>query len=164
MKMEYKNIFEKIGYGKEKLVRENGVRVMIIDFIYLMLMQKNKWGRRRRGTDEDFRQAIRTLKHAASELRVAIMVLVNMPQSISPGQSPVPTLINLYEQGLDYDLLKENVDMVWMLYRPGMYGLTNDNSKAELIVAHNAHGDRDLVIDLKFETDYARFTDSPDEM
>lgn len=148
----------------EKLVRENGVRVMIIDFIYLMLMQKNKWGRRRRGTDEDFRQAIRTLKHAASELRVAIMILVNMPQSISPGQSPVPTLINLYEQGLDYDVLKENVDMVWMLYRPGMYGLTNDNSKAKLIVAHNAHGDRDLVIDLKFEADYARFTDSPDEM
>ena len=145
----------------EKLVKENGVKVIIIDYVQLMNAPKAV---KNQGREEELRYIVKMLKQTASELNVPIIVLSILSKFINRELSPVPTLNNLYEQGLDFDFLKENVDMVWMLHRPGLYSLSKDNSKAELIVAHNAHGDRDLVIALKFETDYARFTDSPDEM
>lgn len=145
----------------EKLVKENGVKVIIIDYMQLMNAPQAVKNQSRK---EELRHIVKILKQTAMELNVAIIGLSMLVRNTFLKPSPEPTLEQLYEQGLDFDFLKDNVDMVWMLNRPEMYGFLKDNSKAELIVAHNAHGDRDLVIDLKFEADYARFTDSPDEM
>ena len=145
----------------EKLVKENGVKVIIIDYMQLMNAPQAVKNQSRK---EELRHIVKILKQTAMELNVAIIGLSMLVRNTFLKPSPEPTLEQLYEQGLDFDFLKDNVDMVWMLNRPEMYGFLKDNSKAELIVAHNAHGDRDLVIDLKFETDYARFTDSPDKM
>lgn len=141
----------------EKLVKENGVKVIIIDFVQLLTIPEGDWELDR---EEELRQIVSALKRTASELNVVIIGLSSLSKYFNSEQTNVPSLYNLYRLGLDLDFIKKNVDMIWLLYRPGIYGLTNDDSRAELIVAHNTHGISDIVIGMKFETGYTRFTDS----
>jgi replicative DNA helicase len=102
--------------------------------------------------------AVRALKALAVERDVALLVIAQLPNHQANRPDPRPTLDDLGGLGA----VKQNADVVLMLYREEMYRPGQGVEGAtELIVAKNRNGPTGFV-DLYFYPQWLRFVDMLD--
>lgn len=138
------------------LVENNGVRVIFIDFIQLLY-----WRRYMKWEDIDSRKEMKRtlteLKQTAEDLGIAIVALTQLPHTIERMEKEISLEDLMKRLDIDQDIINDHVDMIWLLYRPDYYGLSDGRERAELNVVHNIHGRRNLTFDLRFIPEYVDF-------
>ena len=146
-----------------RMVREKGVKVIMIDYLQLMNANGAKFGSRQ----EEVSTISRSLKGLAKELNIPILALSQLNRSVENrdngdnGGGKRPQLSDLRESGA----IEQDADMVCMIHRPEYYKLYKDvhgNSTkgiAEIIIAKHRNGQVGDVR-LRFISEYARFANA----
>jgi replicative DNA helicase len=140
-----------------RLVAQNGVKIIIIDYLQLMTGNFNE---KTSGTREQEVSAIsRSLKALAKDLNVPIIALSQLNRSVETrAGTKRPQLSDLRESGA----IEQDADIVIFIHRPEKYGLeTQKKGLAEIIIAKHRNG-AVTDIDLKFIETYAKFTEWDD--
>lgn len=150
-----------------RLVREHGIKLIMIDYLQLMNASGMKFGSRQ----EEVSNISRSLKGLAKELNIPIIALSQLNRSVEKRDASTegtdakrPQLSDLRESGA----IEQDADMVCFIHRPEYYKIFQDekgrNMKgmAEFIIAKHRNGKVDTVI-LKFRHEYARFSDPDDD-
>lgn len=142
-----------------RLVREHGVKILIIDYLQLMNASGMKFGSR----EQEVSMISRNLKQLAKELNIPIIALSQLNRSVenrgTDSQSKRPQLSDLRESGA----IEQDADIVCFIHRPEYYlhsgedGEGNDiRGLALFIVAKHRSGKVDDV-KMRFISQYARF-------
>ncbi|MBO4690125.1 MAG: replicative DNA helicase [Paludibacteraceae bacterium] len=141
-----------------KLVREHGVRMIIIDYLQLMNAQGSSFGSR----EQEVSIISRSLKALAKELDIPIIALSQLNRGVESRQGiegKTPQLSDLRESGA----IEQDADMVCFIHRPEYYHIYNDekNGKdlrglAQIIIAKHRNGATDSIW-LRFRGKYAKF-------
>ncbi len=151
-----------------RLVRDYGVKMIIIDYLQLM----NASGMSYNSRQEEVSTISRSLKGLAKELNIPIIALSQLNRSVeqrSSGNpespdSKRPQLSDLRESGA----IEQDADMVCFIHRPEYYKIPKDNHGndtkgiAEIIIAKHRNGAVGDVR-LRFRSEYARFVNIEDE-
>lgn len=150
-----------------RLVREEGVKIIMIDYLQLMNAQGMKFS----GRQEEVSTISRSLKGLAKELNIPILALSQLNRGIdnrvagdAEGKGTNrPQLSDLRESGA----IEQDADMVLFIHRPEYYHIYQDpktgrdlRGKAEIIIAKHRNGRLDDVV-LTFKGKYTRF-ENPD--
>jgi len=143
-----------------RLVREHGIKIIIIDYLQLMNASGMKFGSR----EQEVSMISRSLKQLAKELNIPIIALSQLNRSVeSRGadskEGKRPQLSDLRESGA----IEQDADIVCFIHRPEYYlhsstdAAGNDiRGLAEFIVAKHRSGRVD-DIKLRFRNKFARF-------
>lgn len=141
-----------------KLVREHGIRMIIIDYLQLMNAQGSSFGSR----EQEVSIISRNLKALAKELDIPIIALSQLNRGVESRQGiegKTPQLSDLRESGA----IEQDADMVCFIHRPEYYHLYNDEKSgkdlrglAQIIVAKHRNGATDSIW-LRFRGKYAKF-------
>lgn len=124
-----------------KLVRENGVKIIVVDYLQLMRSGMNIMNR-----EQEIAEISRGLKGLAKELDVPIMALSQLSRVVESRGDKKPQLSDLRESGQ----IEQDADMVMFCYRPEYYGVTDYEVGAEnfdtrglfmLIIAKHRNGE-----------------------
>ncbi|WP_077196664.1 replicative DNA helicase [Prevotella ihumii] len=146
-----------------RLVREHGIKVLMID--YLQLMNAN--GMRFNNRQEEVSTISRSLKGLAKELNIPVLALSQLSRNVEQREGPEgkrPQLSDLRESGA----IEQDADMVLFVHRPEYYHIYQDekgndlHGKAQIIIAKHRKGATGDVL-LEFKGEYTRFA-NPDEM
>ena len=149
-----------------RLVKEHGVRLIMIDYLQLMNASGMSFGSRQ----EEVSTISRSLKGLAKELNIPILALSQLNRGVEnrPGgenalDSKRPQLSDLRESGA----IEQDADMVIFIHRPEYYHLYKDENgndlrgKAVIIIAKHRNGAVGDVL-LTFKGQYARFENPND--
>ncbi len=145
-----------------RLVREHGVRLIMID--YLQLMNAN--GMRFSSRQEEVSTISRSLKGLAKELDVPILALSQLNRGVEAREGfegKRPQLSDLRESGA----IEQDADMVLFVHRPEYYHLYADENgrdmhgMAQIIIAKHRKGATGDVL-LSFRGEYTRFENPED--
>ena len=145
-----------------RLVREHGVKIIMIDYLQLMNASGMSFGSRQ----EEVSTISRSLKGLAKELCIPIIALSQLNRGVESREGidgKRPQLSDLRESGA----IEQDADMVCFIHRPEYYKIFQDekgrdlHGMAEIIIAKHRNGAVGDVL-LKFRAEYARFQD-PDE-
>jgi replicative DNA helicase len=127
----------------QKQIQENGVKVIIID--YLQMMSSNKY---RNNREAEISYITSELKNIAKDFNVCVIVSSQLSRAIETRSGPMlPQLSDLRDSGS----IEQNADKVIFINRPEYYGITNDeNGKStfgliHLILAKNKIGGLGMV-------------------
>ena len=141
-----------------KLVREHGVRMIIIDYLQLMNASGTSFGSR----EQEVSIISRGLKGLAKELDIPIIALSQLNRGVEARQGvegKTPQLSDLRESGA----IEQDADRVCFIHRPEYYHLYNDDKTgkdlrglAQIIVAKHRNGATDSIW-LRFRGKYAKF-------
>ena len=141
-----------------KLVREHGIRMIIIDYLQLMNAQGSSFGSR----EQEVSIISRNLKALAKELDIPIIALSQLNRGVESRQGiegKTPQLSDLRESGA----IEQDADMVCFIHRPEYYHLYSDEKTgkdlrglAQIIVAKHRNGATDSIW-LRFRGTYAKF-------
>lgn len=149
-----------------RLVREHGIKIIIIDYLQLMNASGMKFGSR----EQEVSMISRSLKQLAKELNIPIIALSQLNRSVeSRGadskEGKRPQLSDLRESGA----IEQDADIVCFIHRPEYYlrsgtdGTDRDiRGLAEFIVAKHRSGRVDDV-ELRFKAKFARFENWSEE-
>lgn len=149
-----------------RLVREHGVKVIMID--YLQLMNAN--GMRFNSRQEEVSTISRSLKGLAKELNIPILALSQLNRSVEQRDSSNgidgkrPQLSDLRESGA----IEQDADMVLFVHRPEYYHIMQDEKgndlrgMAQIIIAKHRKGATGDVL-LKFRGEFTRFSNPEDD-
>jgi len=137
------NSFTALKAHCQKQIKENGVKVIIVD--YLQMMSSNKY---RNSRELEISFISRELKNIAKDFNVCVVASSQLSRAVeSRGGSKYPQLSDLRESGA----IEQDADKVIFIYRPEYYGLECDeegNSTAgltEIILAKNRNGSLGIV-------------------
>ena len=142
-----------------RLVREHGVKLIMID--YLQLMNAN--GMRFSSRQEEVSTISRSLKGLAKELDIPILALSQLNRGLearSGADGKRPMLSDLRESGA----IEQDADMVLFVHRPEKFGLLKGpngedyKGKAEIVIAKHRKGATGIVL-LNFKGEFTRFED-----
>lgn len=145
-----------------RLVREHGVKIILIDYLQLMNASGMSFGSRQ----EEVSTISRSLKGLAKELNIPIIALSQLNRGVENREGidgKRPQLSDLRESGA----IEQDADMVCFIHRPEYYKIYQDekghdlHGMAEIIIAKHRNGAVGDVL-LKFRGEYARFQD-PEE-
>lgn len=138
-----------------RLVREHGVKLIMIDYLQLMNATGMKFGSR----EQEVSTISRSLKALAKELNIPIIALSQLNRSTETREDKRPVLSDLRESGA----IEQDADMVCFIHRPEYYTRSTEDEhgndirgKAELIIAKHRSGAVGTV-DLRFVSKFARF-------
>ncbi|MGL5317473.1 MAG: replicative DNA helicase [Bacteroidales bacterium] len=143
-----------------RLVREHGVKVLIIDYLQLMNASGMNIGSR----EQEVSTISRSLKGLAKELNIPVIALSQLNRSVesrtgtSVADSKRPQLSDLRESGA----IEQDADMVCFIHRPEYYKIYEDEQgndlrgMAELIIAKHRNGAVGDVR-LRFRGEYTKF-------
>lgn len=139
-----------------RLVREHGVKIIIIDYLQLMNASGMKFGSR----EQEVSMISRSLKQLAKELSIPIIALSQLNRSVeNRTDGKRPQLSDLRESGA----IEQDADIVCFIHRPEYYTKASEDSEgndirglAEFIVAKHRSGSVD-DIKLRFVGQFARF-------
>ena len=141
-----------------KLVKEQGVQMIIIDYLQLM-----RSGMKTQSREQEIAEISRGLKIIAKELNVPVIALSQLSRNVEQrGGDKKPNLSDLRESGQ----IEQDADMVLFCYRPEYYGLTETmigdrefsaQGLFVLIVAKHRNGELG-EIPLKFVGEQAKIT------
>ncbi len=146
-----------------RLVREHGIRIIIIDYLQLMNASGMGFGSR----EQEVSMISRSLKGLAKELNIPIIALSQLNRGVESRQGNEgkrPQLSDLRESGA----IEQDADMVCFIHRPEYYKIFEDSNGqsliglAEIIIAKHRNGAVGDVR-LRFKSDYARFQNVDDE-
>ena len=152
-----------------RLVRDYGVKMIIIDYLQLM----NASGMSYNSRQEEVSTISRSLKGLAKELNIPIIALSQLNRSVEQRTSNTPDnpdskrpqLSDLRESGA----IEQDADMVCFIHRPEYYKIYKDQYNndlkgiAEIIIAKHRNGAVGDVR-LRFRGEHARFMNLDDEV
>ena len=147
-----------------RLVREQGVKIIMLDYLQLMNASGMKFGNRQ----EEVSTISRSLKGLAKELNIPILALSQLNRGVENregNEGKRPQLSDLRESGA----IEQDADMVCFIHRPEYYHIYEDQNhrdlrkKAEIIIAKHRNGAVGDVL-LTFKGEYTRFQDPDDEI
>jgi len=145
-----------------RLVREHGVKIIMID--YLQLMNAN--GMRFSSRQEEVSTISRSLKGLAKELDIPILALSQLNRGVESRdglEGKRPQLSDLRESGA----IEQDADMVLFVHRPEYYHIYQDDKgrdlhgMAQIIIAKHRKGATGDVL-LTFRGEFTRF-ENPDD-
>ena len=145
-----------------RLVREHGVKLIMID--YLQLMNAN--GMRFSSRQEEVSTISRSLKGLAKELDIPILALSQLNRGVEAREGlegKRPQLSDLRESGA----IEQDADMVLFVHRPEYYHIYSDENgrdlrgMAQIIIAKHRKGATGDVL-LTFKGEFTRF-ENPEE-
>ena len=140
-----------------RLVRNNGVQLIIIDYLQLMVGPPELKGMR----EQEVSTISRSLKSIAKELNVPIIALSQLNRAVETrGGNKRPQLSDLRESGA----IEQDADIVMFIHRPEMMGVKDENTYdgyTELIIAKHRNGEvKDVK--MRFLASEVRFVDEND--
>ena len=145
-----------------RLVREHGVKIIMID--YLQLMNAN--GMRFSSRQEEVSTISRSLKGLAKELDIPIIALSQLNRGVESREGlegKRPQLSDLRESGA----IEQDADMVIFVHRPEYYHIYQDDNgrdlhgMAQIIIAKHRKGATGDVL-LTFRGEFTRFENPED--
>jgi replicative DNA helicase len=142
-----------------RLVREHGIKIIIIDYLQLM----NASGMSFNSREQEVSIISRSLKGLAKDLDIPIIALSQLNRQVENtkgdgADAKRPQLSNLRESGA----IEQDADMVCFIHRPEYYGIYEDSTgndlrgKAEVIIAKHRNGAVGSIW-LRFRGEYAQF-------
>lgn len=145
-----------------RLVRERGVKLIIIDYLQLMNASGLKLGSR----EQEVSTISRSLKGLAKELNIPIIALSQLNRSTETREDKRPVLSDLRESGA----IEQDADIVCFIHRPAYYTKSdvdaagnNIKELAEFIIAKHRSGAVDTV-NMRFVSQFARFENWDDRL
>ena len=148
-----------------RMVREHGVKIIIIDYLQLMNATGMKFGSR----EQEVSTISRNLKQLAKELEIPIIALSQLNRSVETRAADDklgkrPQLSDLRESGA----IEQDADIVCFIHRPEYYTKSSVDAEgnnikgvAEFIVAKHRSGATETV-NLRFVSQFARFENDDD--
>lgn len=145
-----------------RLVREHGVKLIMIDYLQLM----NGGGTRFSSRQEEVSTISRSLKGLAKELDIPIIALSQLNRGVEAREGlegKRPQLSDLRESGA----IEQDADMVIFVHRPEYYRIYQDENgrdlhgMAQIIIAKHRKGATGDVL-LNFRGEFTRF-ENPEE-
>jgi replicative DNA helicase len=147
-----------------RLVREKGVKLIMIDYLQLMTAS----GMRYNSRQEEVSLISRSLKGLAKELDIPVLALSQLNRGVEGrvgAEGKRPQLSDLRESGA----IEQDADMVVFLHRPEYYhilmsedGLIDYQGKAEVIIAKHRKGATGIIM-MNFKGEYTRFENDDDQ-
>lgn len=147
-----------------RLVRENGVKLIIIDYLQLMNASGMKFGSR----EQEVSTISRNLKGLAKELDIPIIALSQLNRSVETRDDKHgkrPQLSDLRESGA----IEQDADIVCFIHRPEYYFKSKKDPEgkdiqglAEFIIAKHRSGSTGDV-EMRFRGQFARFENMDDQ-
>lgn len=140
-----------------RLVTNNHVKLIIIDYLQLMTGPPELKGMR----EQEVSHISRQLKSIAKELNIPIIALSQLNRAVETrGGNKRPQLSDLRESGA----IEQDADIVMFIHRPEMMGVQDENTypgQTDLIIAKHRNGE---VCDVKmrFIAEEVRFVDEND--
>jgi replicative DNA helicase len=140
-----------------RLVRNNDVKLIIIDYLQLMVGPPELRGMR----EQEVSTISRSLKSIAKELNIPIIALSQLNRMVETrGGNKRPQLSDLRESGA----IEQDADIVMFIHRPEMLGVEDDSMPpgyTQLIIAKHRNGEvKD--IDMRFLSKEVKFFDIED--
>ncbi|MFQ5602009.1 MAG: replicative DNA helicase [bacterium] len=133
-----------------RLKAEKDVGMLIIDYMQLAKGPKTAESRQ-----IEISLISQSLKALAKELEIPVVALSQLSRAVeSRGGDRRPILSDLRESGA----IEQDADVVMFIYRPEVYGPTEDLGIAEIIIAKQRNGPTGTE-KLHFHKDYVRFVD-----
>ena len=145
-----------------RLVREKGVKLLMIDYLQLMNANGMKFGSRQ----EEVSTISRSLKGLAKELNIPVLALSQLSRNVENREGlegKRPQLSDLRESGA----IEQDADMVLFVHRPEYYHIYQDekgndlHGMAQIIIAKHRKGATGDVL-LNFRGEFTRFQDPQD--
>ncbi len=141
-----------------RLKMKHDIQMVAIDYLQLMQGTAETRGNRQ----EEISTISRQLKALAKELKVPIIALSQLSRNVeNRGGDKRPLLSDLRDSGA----IEQDADMVMFIYRPGYYGILEDNDHseypkdyAELNIAKHRNGST-AVVELRTKLQFAQFLD-----
>lgn len=139
----------------KRLVREKGVEIIFVD--YLQLMHSGKPQQGGFSKVQEVTEISNTLKTTAKDLKVPIIALAQLNRNLMTraGSNGKPVLSDLKDSGS----IEQDADMVIFIHRPGMLGMSEDLSEAEILIAKNRSGQVGSI-PMRYNGDLVRFEDA----
>ncbi len=146
-----------------RLVKEHGVKIIMIDYLQLMNASGMQFGSR----EQEVSTISRSLKGLAKELNIPIIALSQLNRGVEArqGEGKKPQLSDLRESGA----IEQDADMVCFIHRPEYYKIYEDEKGndlrglAEIIIAKHRSGAVGDVR-LKFRGEFVRFQNIDDDL
>lgn len=144
----------------KKLVKQKGVRLVVVDYLQLMQGPSELRGMR----EQEVAAISRTLKATAKEMNVPIIALSQLSRQSEnrQGSNRRPQLSDLRESGS----IEQDADMVVFIHRYDYQGLSDnpdDVGRTQIIIAKHRNG-AIADIDMKFRADEVRFVDESESL
>lgn len=145
-----------------RLVREKGIRLIIIDYLQLMNGREDRYSSR----EQEVSTISRSLKGLAKELDIPILALSQLNRGVESREGlegKRPQLSDLRESGA----IEQDADMVIFVHRPEYYHIYQDDNghdlrgMAQIIIAKHRKGSTGDVL-LTFRGEYTRFENPED--
>lgn len=142
-----------------RLVREHGVKMIMIDYLQLMTASGANFNSRQ----EEVSLISKSLKGLAKELNIPIIALSQLNRGVESregNEGKRPQLSDLRESGA----IEQDADIVCFIHRPEYYGFKQDEQghdlrgTAEFIIAKHRNGAVGIV-NMRFRSEFARFED-----
>lgn len=142
------------------LVKQKGVRLIIVDYLQLMQGPSDTKGMR----EQEVAAISRMLKGTAKELNVAIIALSQLSRNSvqRQGGGGKPILSDLRESGS----IEQDADMVIFIHRPDFLGLSEgpqDKEKTQIIIAKHRNGET-KDIDMLYKGERLKFVEVSDAL
>lgn len=138
-----------------RLVREHGVKIIIIDYLQLMNATGMKFGSR----EQEVSTISRSLKALAKELNIPVIALSQLNRSTTTRDDKRPILSDLRESGA----IEQDADFVAFIHRPEYYTHSSEDAEgndirglAEFIIAKHRSGQVGTV-KMRFTSQFVRF-------
>ena len=147
-----------------RLVKEHGVKIIIIDYLQLMNATGMKFGSR----EQEVSMISRSLKQLAKELKIPVIALSQLSRKVEERNdgNKRPQLSDLRESGA----IEQDADIVCFIHRPEYYTRSTTDAEnrdirgmAEFIVAKHRSGSVD-DIEMTFVARFARFQNRSEPM
>jgi len=144
----------------KKLVKQKGVRLIVVDYLQLMQGPSELRGMR----EQEVAAISRTLKATAKEMNVPIIALSQLSRQSEnrQGSNRRPQLSDLRESGS----IEQDADMVIFIHRYDYQGLSDnpeDVGRTQIIIAKHRNG-AIADVDMMFRADEVRFVDLSDSL
>ena len=121
-----------------RLKREQGLDLIVVDYIQLMQGSKEYRGNR----VQEVSELSRGLKALARELDIPVVVLSQLSRAVEMRAEKKPQLSDLRESGS----IEQDADIVMFLYREEYYNKESEKENlAEIIIAKNRNGATGIV-------------------
>ena len=147
-----------------RLVKEHGVKIIIIDYLQLMNATGMKFGSR----EQEVSMISRSLKQLAKELNIPVIALSQLSRKVEERNdgNKRPQLSDLRESGA----IELDADIVCFIHRPEYYTRSTTDAEnrdirgmAEFLVAKHRSGSVD-DIEMTFVARFARFQNRSEPM
>ena len=142
-----------------RLVKEHGVKIIIIDYLQLMSANTNRYSSRQ----DEVALVSRSLKGLAKELNIPILALSQLNRGVENREGlegKRPQLSDLRESGA----IEQDADMVLFVHRPEYYHIYQDDNgrdlhgKTQIIIAKQRNGATGDIL-LSFDSEHTCFTE-----